>query len=298
MKKIILLLSLCLSNYVHAAWPEKPVKIIIPYSTGGTSDIVARTLQPHLAKILKQSVVIELIPGANGSIGAQKVMSINDNYTFLLTADEIIPNSIIEPASGHSLINFRPVVFMAHSPVTLGVNSKSSYKTVNELLKAENITYGNGGTRSIAHLTTSAARPNWTSIPYKGGGAMWPDVIAGHVDVSASSALQINSHVQGGTIKPMLVFNRTRLATMPDVPTSYELGIPVSGSVWLGIVTPNATTDEAVSIFSKAVIVALNDPSIIQSLTSRGLIVEPKNAVDFLLFLNNSTTLIKKTIKQ
>jgi tripartite-type tricarboxylate transporter receptor subunit TctC len=298
MKKIILLLALCATNYAYAVWPEKPIKLLIPYSAGGTSDIVARTIQPHLVKLLNQPVVIELVPGANGSIGAQKVMSINDNYTFLLTADEIIPNSIMEPTSGHSLVNFQPVVFMAHSPVVLGVNSKSLYKTVNDLLKAEKITYGNGGTRSIAYLTTSAARPGWTSIPYKGGGAMWPDVLAGHVDVSASSALQISSHVQGGTMKPMLVFNRTRLDTMPDVPTSYELGIPVSGSVWLGIVTPNATTNEAVNTFGTAVISALKDPSISQSLTSRGLIVEPKNSTDFAKYLKDSTNNIKKIIKE
>lgn len=297
-KTLVFLLSALAIGTAQAAWPQKPVKIIIPYSAGGTSDIVARTLQPHLSKTLNQTVIIELVPGANGSIGAGKVVSASDNYTFLLTADEIVPNSIIEPASGHSLINFRPVAFMAHSPVTLGVGINSPYKTATDLLKVEQLTFGNGGTRSIAYFTTSAAWPNWIGVPYKGGGQMWPDVIAGHVDASAASALQTSGHVQGNKIRPMLVFNRNRLATMPNVPTSYEMGIAVSGSVWLGILAPNNTTDQAVSVLSAALIKALNDPAIAQPLIDRGLVVEPKGPQDFSKYLRESTTSIRKLIKE
>jgi tripartite-type tricarboxylate transporter receptor subunit TctC len=302
MNNLIQILVFAVSTLVvgtaQAAWPQKPVRIIIPYSAGGTSDIVARTLQPHLSKTLNQPVVIELIPGANGSIGASRVVATSDNYTFLLTADEIVPNSIMEPLSGHSLVNFRPVTFMAHSPVTLGVRINSPYKTTADLLNADQITFGNGGTRSIAYFTTSAARPNWTGVPYKGGGQMWPDVIAGHVDASAASALQTSGHVQGNKIRPMLVFSRNRLATMPDVPTSYEMGIPISGSVWLGILAPNNTTDQAVSVLSRALITALNDPAIAQPLIDRGLVVEPKGPQEFSKYLQESTTSIKKLIKE
>ena len=295
---LVFAVSALVVGTVQATWPQKPVKIIIPYSAGGTSDIVARTLQPHLSKTLNQPVVIELVPGANGSIGARRVVATSDNYTLLLTAEEIVPNSIMEPASGHSLVNFRPVAFMSHSPVTLGVGINSPYKTTADLLKAEQITFGNGGTRSIAYFTTSSARPNWIGVPYKGGGQMWPDVIAGHVEASAASALQTSGHVQGNKIRPMLVFSRSRLATMPDVPTSYEMGIPVSGSVWLGILAPNNTTDLAVTTFSSALIKALNDPAISKPLIDRGLIVEPKGPQEFTKYLRESTTSIRKLIKE
>jgi tripartite-type tricarboxylate transporter receptor subunit TctC len=110
--------------------------------------------------------------------------------------------------------------------------------------------------------------------------------------------LQTSGHVQGNKIRPMLVFSRNRLATMPSVPTSYEMGIPLSGSVWLGILTPNNTTDQAVATMSSAIIKALNDPAIAQPLIDRGLVVEPKGPQEFSKYLRESATSIRKLIKE
>ena len=299
MRKFLLAVVLLVAGPALAStWPNKPVKIVIPYAAGGTSDIVARTIQPTLSKLLNQNVIIENVPGANGTIGASRVSQTRDNHTFLLTADEIVPNSVAEPTADHSMTNFRGVSFMAHSPVVLAVGMTSSYATTADLLKSPTVTFGNGGTRSAAFFTVSAARPGWTSVPYKGGGQMWPDVIAGHVQASAASALQTNVHAQANKVRPMLVFAPKRIATMPNVPTSYEMGIPVSGSVWIGILAPKQTSTEAVDAFAKALNSALLDPENNSKLTERGLIIDVKGPAEFDRYLNESLTTVKKNFRE
>lgn len=298
MHKFLLTLMLLVSGSAMATWPDKPVKIIIPYSAGGTSDIVARTIQPTLSKLLNQNVVIENVPGANGTIGAGRVSLTRDNHTFLLTADEIVPNSVAEPKSDHSITNFRGVSFMAHSPVVLAVGMTSPFATTADLINAKDVTFGNGGTRSAAFFTVSTAKPDWTPVPYKGGGQMWPDVMSGNVQASAASALQTNVHAQSGKLRPMLVFAPKRIATMPTVPTSYEVGIPVAGSVWIGILAPKQTSTEAVDVFAKAISVALKDPENNSKLTERGLIIDVKGPQEFDRYLNESLTTVKKNFKE
>lgn len=299
MRKLFASLMLLIATSAWAtAWPDRPVKIIIPYAAGGTSDIVARTIQPTLSKLLNQTVVIENVPGANGMIGAKQVAQTRDNYTFLLTADEIVPNTVAEPSGEHALSNFRAVTYMAHTPVVLAVPVTSPYATTADLLRATDITFGNGGTRSAAFFTVTAARPGWTSVPYKGGGQMWPDVIAGHVKASAASAIQTNVHVQSGKVRPMLVFAPKRIATMPDVPTSHEMGIPVSGSVWIGILAPRSTSTDAVQRFAQALNSALKDPEINRQLTERGLIIDVKGPQEFDRYLTDSLASVKKNFRE
>lgn len=293
MKKYLLFFVCLWSSFTFAAWPEKPVKLIVPYPPGGTTDIVTRAIQPRLSELLKQSIIIEYVPGASGSIGADRVATTHDNYTFLVTADELVTNGLADPNSNHKLGNFKAVAFMAHSPIILGTNVNSPYKNAKKLLATEKISYGNGGTRSISTLLVSKTRPEWTSISYKGGALMFADVIPGTVDISACSVLQATTYIQSNKLVPVMVYSRSRLRSLPDVPTSFELGIPLEGSVWLGVVGSKSITDEAAHTLSIAIAKALSDPEIAQPLIDRGLTISPKGPTEFNRFITENKKFVQ-----
>jgi len=296
MKKY-LLFALCLwSSLTLAAWPEKSIKIVVPYPPGGTTDIVARAIQPRLTELLKQPIIIEYTPGASGSIGADRVATTHDNYTFLLTADEFVTNGIVDPKSNHRLSNFKTVAFLAHSPIVLTANVNSPYRSAKKLLSTEKISYGNGGTRSISTLLVNKTRPEWISVSYKGGALMFADVIPGTVDIGACSVLQATTYIQSNKLAPIMVYSRTRLKALPDVPTSYELGIPLAGSVWLGVVAPTSTTDEAAHTLSIAIVKALSDPEIAQPLIDRGLTISPKGPSEFNKFIIENKKFVQELL--
>lgn len=296
MKKLVFFICVAVwSTFCQAEWPERTIKLIIPYSPGGTTDIIVRAIEPQLSELLKAPIVIEYAPGASSSIGAAKASLAHDNHTFLVTADELVANSIINPDGPHALKNFKPVAFLAHSPIMIstGVNGSRDAKTI---LANNNLSYGNGGVNSISNLAARKTNPKWTSISYKGGSLMFADVIPGTVNLAACSVLQATTYIQSGKLVPVMVYSRTRSLAYPNVPTSYELGVPLEASVWIGVVASRPTTDEAVDKMSKAIQTVLKNSSITQPLVDRGLTIEPMDPRSFAVFLQQNAKQIKSLL--
>lgn len=269
-----------------AQWPTQPVKIVIPYGAGGTTDILIRTMQPELSKILGQPVLVVNQPGGQSMIGAREVADATDNHTFLATADEFVTNSITTPDGRHHMSNFRTVTFLAHSPILLGTKKGGTITDIKSVLGQKGITYGNaGGNFAIGKLVLKIAHPNWTPVQYKSGPQMFGDVIAGTTSLSAASVLQSTSYIKNDQIQPLVVFNETRIASLPDTPTAKELGIPLVGKVWLGLVAAKSTTEEAANTLSKAAIKVLNDKDLMKPLIEKGLTIEPRDSKDFDKFI-------------
>ena len=297
MKKILIAWGVAVfATLSHGAWPEKPIKLIIPYSPGGTTDILVKTMQPRLSELLQQPVIVEYAGGASSMIGAAKAAQATDNHTFLVTADEFLTNSIVEPNGTHAAKNFKTVAFLAHSPIMIGTRVGSPHTDAKKVVSNDRLSFGNAGQYSISNLLLRQTNRNWISASYKGGAPMFMDVFSGNLDLSSCSVLQATGHIRSGKLVPVMVYSRKRVAAYPNTPTSFEMGVPLAASVWLGVVAPVTTSDEAVSRLSLAMLTVLKDQSLMQNLVDSGLTIEPKNSKEFDIFLKNSTTQIKELL--
>jgi tripartite-type tricarboxylate transporter receptor subunit TctC len=161
-------------------------------------------------------------------------------------------------------------------------------RDVKYILSDNSLSYGNAGVNSISNLLLRKTNPKWVSISYKGGAPMFADAIPGTVKLAAASVLQTTTHIQSGKMVPIMVYSRNRMPAYPSVPTSYEMGIQITGSVWIGIVASKSTTDEAASKMSAAAMSAMKDSILVQPLVDRGLTIEPLDNLAFDNFLEQN----------
>ena len=300
MKNTIVLIFLWLvglAAYAADPWPQRAIKIVIPYSPGGTTDLIIRTLQNRLADTFKQPIIIEYVPGASAIIGTARAADAEDTHTFLATADEFVTNSVMEPSGKHDSSNFRPVALLANSPILITTQSNSAFTDAKKMLSMTRLTYGNAGPRSISAMVLYRTNPNWTSVNYKGGSPMWIDLISGNIDIGATSVLQAASHIQSSKAVPVMIYSRNRSPFLPNVPTSFEMGVPIEGIVWIGVVAPKSTTKSAVDKMSQALLSAMNDRDLVQPLIDKGLIADNKNPAQFDKFLADQHVFVKRSVK-
>jgi len=242
------------SIVIAQAWPTKPIRFIVPYPPGGTSDILARTIGQKLGDALGQTIVVENKPGANGNVGADLVAkAAPDGYTFLLAdigAIAISPSVYLTLAFDPTK-DFSPVTMVAYSPHILAVHPSVPAQSVADLIalakaKPGKLNYAASSTGSAPHLAgvEFAARSgiDWAYIPYKGGAQAITDVVGGQADVLFNGMLATYPHVKSGKLRILAVSSANRVSSIPDVPTVAESGLPgfETGS-WQGILAPPGT---------------------------------------------------------
>lgn len=227
-------------------WPDRPIKIVIPFPPGGTTDQIARHAQKPLTDILGVPIVIENHGGGSGSIGAGMVAhSPPDGYTFLIVFDTHGVNpSIIPNMSFDTLKDLAPIMLIGTSPMAITAYPSTPYKTFKEVLedakgKEGGVSFGTIGAGSLAHLyMTQVSREMkvpLTHVPYRGGGPLVQDAIAGHVPVAIASAALLAPSIKAGKLRPLAVTSAQRFPQLPDVPTVAEQGIPAAESnSWVG----------------------------------------------------------------
>jgi tripartite-type tricarboxylate transporter receptor subunit TctC len=295
---------------VAQPWPSKPIKIIVPYPPGGTSDILARSVGQKLTETLGQTVIVENKPGATGNIGADFVAkSPPDGYTLLL-AD--IGSLAIAPSVTASLPfdpvkDFAPVVMVAYSPHILALNPAvpaSSVKELVALLKAkpDSLNFAVSGVGGANHLAgiDFAARTGvkWTYVPYKGGSQAITDLMAGHAQVMFNGMLATYPAVKDGKLKAIAISSAKRFSAAPDLPTVAESGVPgfETGS-WQGIVAPAGTPPEVVRKLHGAVTAILATPEMKEKLVASGAEVLPQSPEQFGAFIRNEKARWAKVVK-
>src|SRR5207253_1394627 len=219
-------------------YPAKPVRIIVPYAAGGTSDILARQLGPKLADTWGQPVIVENKPGANGNVGAEFVAkSAADGYTLLLTdlGGLVISASVYAQLPFDPSRDFSPVAMVSYSPHVLAVHPSIRVNSVKELIdiaraqpgKLNFAISGIGGAPQLAGIEFAQRTGiQWTYIPYKGGSDAVTAVVAGQADVLFNGMLATWPSVQGGKLKALAVSSAQRVASAPDTPTVAEQGLP------------------------------------------------------------------------
>ncbi|HYP84040.1 tripartite tricarboxylate transporter substrate binding protein [Variovorax sp.] len=263
------------------AWPSKPIKLVVPYPPGGSSDIIARSISQPLSAALGQSVIVENKPGANGNLGADFVAkAAPDGYTLLLcdVGALAISPSVYTKLSFDPSKDLRGVTMLAYSPHLLVVHPSVKAGNLKELValsKTSDLNFAVTATGSAPHLAGVALQravdARWTYVPYKGGVQAIQDTVGGQTQVLMNGMLATLPHVQSGKLKVLGVSKATRMPLIGDVPTIAEQGVPgFESGTWQGVKAPRGTPDAVVQRLNQALVTAIRSPDIRSRLAGQG----------------------------
>ena len=255
-----------------AAWPAKPIRWVVPFPPGGAMDVIARTLGERAGRALGQPFVIENRPGAGGNIGADAVAkSPADGYTIMITSIGMATNkALYAKLSYDPAKDFAPISLLAVVPNVLVVNANSPDKTVADVIahaKREpgKLTYASAGNGTSIHLAgevfASMAGLNLLHVPYMGSGPAVTDMLGGQVDLMFDSITSAAPHIQSGKLRALGVTSARRSATLPNVPTIAEAGVPgYEVSPWFAVFAPAGTPAPIVQKLNAALLDAMKQP--------------------------------------
>ncbi|RJG08091.1 tripartite tricarboxylate transporter substrate binding protein BugE [Noviherbaspirillum cavernae] len=264
-------------------YPNKAIKLIVPFAPGGTTDIVARIVGDKLAKELGQPVVIENRGGGGGSIGAQAIAKAEpDGYTIgVSTVSTHAVNAACNPKLGYDPItDFAPITNMARTPNVLTVNPKFPAQNFQQFLdyvkkNPGKLNYATSGTCSIQHMVGEQFKASTGTfilhIPYRGAGPALNDLLGGQVDMMFDNLPSSMSHIQAGKLRPLAIAWNKRLDALPNVPTFTELGLKqVNDPAWYGLVAPAKTPDDVIKKINAAAVKVLNMPEVRERMKASG----------------------------
>ena len=259
-------------------WPNKVVKFVSPYPPGGSVDPLARLFAGKLSESLKQQFIVENRTGASGIVGTDYVAkSPPDGYTFVFIFDTHSVHQALNPKLSFDPIkDFAPVMIVGTAPMVITTGVMKPYKSFQDVIaaakaKPDTVTLGNVGNGSLAHLATivlnQAAGIKLVPVPYKGGGPLSLDLIGGQVDLAMASTAAQAQHVKGGKMRALVLTGDKRSATMPDVPTLAEIGIPWQGAyAFWGILAPAGTPKPIIDKLSAELNKAIKLPDVHKTL--------------------------------
>ena len=292
-----LALALAASQAFAQNWPSQPIKLIVPFPPGGTTDQIARHVQPHLQQALGAQILIENRGGASGAIGSGiAAKSAPDGHTFLVVFDTHGVNpSLIPNMPFDTLKDLDPIMLIGKSPMVFTTHPSTPYRSFGEVLAAARATpgavsYGTIGAGSLAHLavTLMSKQGNFSMnhIPYKGGGPLITDSVAGHVPVSIATVALFAPHIQSGKLRALAVTSPKRFPQLPDVPTLSEQGLAgVDAEAWWGLLAPAKTPAAITSRFHAEFAKALRVAAVNEKLTQQGVVLMLSSPEEFGRFL-------------
>lgn len=302
-------LSLALPQLAIAqSWPTKPIKLVIPFAAGGTTDILGRLLAQQLTKDLGQNVIVENKGGAGGNIAAEFVaQSPADGYTIMLASGSMLtvnPNLYKKLPVNYSK-DFVNITNVASGPMLLSVSTKLPVKNLNEFItyaKTKDLNFGSAGIGSQVHMAgenlTYAANIPATHVPYKGESAAINDLVSGQIDFMVGNLTAATGFAKSGQIKPIAVTSAKRVKQLPDVPTIAESGIPGFESTgWFGLVAPASTPKAITDKIYDATVKAVNSEAMKKSLELNGLTPVVNSQKDFDVQIKAESANWEKVIK-
>jgi tripartite-type tricarboxylate transporter receptor subunit TctC len=291
-------------------YPNRNIRLIVPYAAGGTGDIVARLIGDKLAVALGQSVVVENRPGASGAVGTQSVASSPaDGYTLLVgQTGEIAINPHWGKGTGYDPEkDLQPIVLATVVPLALVVPGKASYSTVAEMLKVSQergLSFASAGIGTPGHfageLLRLKAKGKITHVPYKGAGPALNDLLGGHVDLFFSGFPAAVPHVKSGSLKLLAVSSAKRSAAAPDVPTVAEASglADFDITLWQGFFAPKGTPKEIVARLHAEIQKVLAQPDVKAKLLEAGADVSPISTDQFVAFVKAESGKFAQIIKE
>jgi tripartite-type tricarboxylate transporter receptor subunit TctC len=271
----------------QAGYPNRPIRMFVPFPPGATVDVTARTVTAKAAEIIgnNASFVVENLPGAGGNIATQRVAAERpDGYTLLFTAPNHTVNPSLYPNSGFDAErDFTPISLVAQIPEIVIAPRSAPFTTFQEFVAYARshpgeLSYASAGIGTHPHVVTELLLRklglNVLHVPYRGAAPALTDTIAGRVQLKLDSYVSSAPHVASGAIRVLAIASLQRSPLMPDVPTIAELGLPgFEGILWMGVLAPAGAPPEAVSVLSRAFMAAVRSPDTVERLSARG--VEP-----------------------
>lgn len=298
-KKTLITIALIASSTAYAAYPEKSIRFVVPFATGGTSEIIARSIAISLSSQLGQSVYVENKPGAAGNIAMEEVKrAAPDGYTIILghvgtlAANPALfgPKLPYDPNK-----DFAPVTLIAKVPNVIAVGKSSGIKNLADFVgqakkNPNKINYGSAGNGSAGHLAmeyfASEAGIDLMHVPYRGSGPMLTDLIGGLTQATFNGLPSLIGQIKGGTLIPLAVGSATRSPSLPNVPTIAESGYKgFETSQWYGVIAPAGTPKEIINKLQKEIAIALKSKEGTKRMVEDGATLVGNTPEDFAKFI-------------
>jgi len=302
--------------FAQAAWPSKPVRIVVPFAPAGTTDLLARAIAPELQKAFGQPFIVENRPGAGGNLGAAEVAKASDGHTILMgTVGTHGINHALYPKLPYDPIkDFAPITLVAAVPNVLVLNPAQAQKyginTVQDLIKVAKAnpgklnmaSSGNGTSIHLAgELFKSMTGTFMLHFPYRGSGPALLDLMGGNVDLMFDNLPSSMAHIKSGKLKAIAVTSAKRSEALPDVPTVEEAGgTSLKGyeaSSWFGLLAPSSMPADVVARLQRETAKALGTPAIKERLASQGAVASGMPSSEFAALIASETAKWAKVVK-
>ncbi|MBI3917876.1 MAG: tripartite tricarboxylate transporter substrate binding protein, partial [Betaproteobacteria bacterium] len=283
-----------------AGYPEKSIRILIPFSPGGGTDLLSRAIQPSLEKALGVGIIIDNRVGAGGTIGVTlAARAAPDGYTLLVTSASytFAPGLYKKDLPYDAIKDFKPLTMLAQQPVILGVHPSMPVTSVKELIalarqRPKEIFHGHAGIGSNLHMTTELfkymAKIKMTAVPYKGGGPTLIALITGEIQVSMMGILSSKPFRRSGQVRALAVTTKQRSPAVPDLPTIDESGVPgYDKGAWTGMFAQAAVPEPIIAHVYQAMVKVLKDPEAVRRLADDGMVAVANTPKDFTAFIHS-----------
>ena len=309
--RIVAIALFCFTAHASAAYPDRPIRLIVPFGPGGGTDILARVVADHLGRALGTSVVVENKPGAGGTIGSDLVAKARpDGYTLLMgtNATLALASGLYRKLPYDAIKDFTPVESIASGPSILVVNPSIAVTDVKSFiayLKAHpgQLNYGSAGNGSMAHIATSLmdrmAGTKTVHIPFKGGAAATQELIAGRLQFMIAGSVETVPLMDAGKVRALAVTTSTRFPGFPDLPTMAEAGIPgYEISNWFGVFAPAGTPSDIVRVLAGKLQPMLSDASVKETFLKQGVQPFPMGPAEYKDFVRKEVEHWKREVQQ
>jgi tripartite-type tricarboxylate transporter receptor subunit TctC len=274
------------------AWPEKPVRILIPWAPGGSTDVVGRILAPELTKRLKQTVLVDNRPGAGSILGMHlAAASPPDGYTFMLTSTAYGHLLDKKQAKGIEYSkSYEPVALIGRGDSVLAVHPSLPVKGVKELIalakaKPGEIFYSSSGIGGFPHMNTELFKlmtgTNIVHVPFQGGGPAAADTMAGNTQINMGSVPTLIGYIRSGRLKPLGVGATKRNPQLPNVPTMTEAGVDYVTYIWWGMFAPPKTPQDIIRRMHDEIAALQDSPETVQKLEGQGAMIVKMTSAEF-----------------
>lgn len=294
------------------AYPTKPITMVVPFPPGGVADTVGRPVAEAMSRHLKQSIVVENKGGAGGGIGmAQVAKSRGDGYTVLMSLSSLVvlPEAarILQQTPLYETRQLKPIARFTADPTVLVVRADSPWKTYAEFIafaksNPGRISFGSSGNYGTMHVPMEQLKAATSSfmlhVPYTGAGPAVLSLLGGQIEALSTGPASVNQHIAAGRLRALAHWGDGRLASMPEVPSFKELGVPIQYSQWSGLFVPADTPPAVVDTLRQAARFAAQDPRAVAALKAAGTSFMYQDAPDFERFVQDDARDMAALVKR
>ena len=299
------------SALAQTAYPDQPVKLVVPFGPGGSTDLSARLIAEYAGRELGQQIIVENRAGAGGSVGMEYVAKAKpDGYTLgMATMSTHGANSAVYAGKlkYDPIKDFSPITNVATTPSVFAVNPKVTANNMQQFIalaqaNPNKFSYATPGTGSLGHANVEyfsmLAKIRLLHVPYTGAGAAMNDALAGQVDAITDNLPSALPHIKAGRLRALVVLSEKRSPALPDVPTYAEVGFPqMGGGGWFGIVAPAGTPPSVVAKLNKAILQGMKNPEFIKKLEESGAVAIPGTPAEFAMQIQQAVDRYQRVAK-